>query len=62
MLADLGWRWRAGPQVVLKVRHGDMRRLMDSDVRNLGRLAAFVKGTMPFDPVPVSITAASPAA
>ena len=53
MLQELGWRWRAGPEVVLKVQHGDMRGLMDSDVRNLGRLAAFVRDAMPFDVVPV---------
>ena len=54
VLQELGWRWRAGPEVVLKVQHGDMRGLMDSDVRNLGRLAAFVRDAMPFDVVPVS--------
>ena len=53
MLQELGWRWRAGPEVVLKVQHSDMRRLMDSDVRNLGRLAAFVRDVMPFDAMPV---------
>ena len=30
-----------------------MRGLMDSDVRNLGRLAAFVRDAMPFDVIPV---------
>ena len=53
VLQELGWRWQAGPEVVLKVQHGDMRGLMDSDVRNLGRLAAFVRDAMPFDVVPV---------
>ncbi len=53
VLQELGWRWRAGPEVVLKVQHGDMRGLMDSDVRNLGRLAAFVRDAMPFDVIPV---------
>ena len=52
-IAWLGWRWRLGPDVVLKVQHRDMRALMDSDVRNLGRLCAFVKGSLPFDPFPV---------
>ena len=42
-----------GPEVVLKVQHGDMRGLMDSDVRNLGRLAAFVREAMPLDVIPV---------
>ena len=53
-LRDLGWRWVAGRDVVLKVQHDDMCCLMDSDVRNLGRLAAFVRGSMPFDAGPVS--------
>ena len=52
-MAWLGWRWRLGPDVVLKVQHRDMRALMDSDVRNLGRLCAFVKDSLPFDPFPV---------
>ena len=52
-LRDLGWRWPLGSNVVLKVQHDDMRCLMDSDVRNLGRLAAFVRDSMPFDAVPV---------
>lgn len=51
--ASLGWRWPAaaglGPSVVLKVQNQAMRGLMDSDVRNLGRLAAFVGDMMPFD-------------
>ena len=51
--ASLGWRWAAsaglGPSVVLKVQNQAMRGLMDSDVRNLGRLAAFVGDMMPFD-------------
>ena len=50
---NLGWRWSLGSDVVLKVQHDDMRCLMDSDVRNLGRLAAFVRDSMPFDAVPV---------
>ena len=53
VLRDLGWRWPLGSDVVLKVQHDDMRCLMDSDVRNLGRLAAFVRDSMPFDAVPV---------
>lgn len=51
--ASLGWRWPAsaglGPSVVLKVQNQAMRGLMDSDVRNLGRLASFVGDMMPFD-------------
>lgn len=51
--ASLGWRWPEaaglGPSVVLKVQNQAMRGLMDSDVRNLGRLAAFVGSMMPFD-------------
>lgn len=51
--ASLGWRWPEaaglGPSVVLKVQNQAMRGLMDSDVRNLGRLAAFVGDMMPFD-------------
>lgn len=35
------------------MQHPDMKGLMDSDVRNLGRLAAFVRDTLPFDVVPV---------
>ena len=38
---------------MLKVQHDNMHGLMDSDVRNLGRLAAFVRGSMPFDATPV---------
>lgn len=38
---------------MLKVQHVDVRGLMDSDVRNLGRLARFVRGSMPFDAAPV---------
>ena len=60
VLQELGWRWRAGPEVVLKVQHGDMRGLMDSDVRNLGRLAAFVREAMPFDVIPVRAQTPSP--
>lgn len=44
-------RWRAA--VLLQVQHSDMKGLMDSDVRNLGRLAHFVKGALPFDVFPV---------
>ena len=55
-LRDLGWRWPLGRDVVLKVQHDDMRCLMDSDVRNLGRLAAFVRDSMPFDAMPVRPT------
>ena len=55
LLADLGWRWVHGPGVVLKVQHPDMKGLMDSDVRNLGRLADFVRDTLPFDIFPVRI-------
>ncbi len=54
LVAELGWRWRHGREVVLKVQHPDMKALMDSDVRNLGRLADFVRGTLPFDVFPVS--------
>ncbi|CAL5224036.1 g6658 [Coccomyxa viridis] len=53
VLRDLGWRWPLGSDVVLKVQHDNMRCLMDSDVRNLGRLAAFVRDSMPFDAVPI---------
>ncbi|BDA51611.1 Protein ACTIVITY OF BC1 COMPLEX KINASE 8, chloroplastic [Coccomyxa sp. Obi] len=53
LVAELGWRWRHGRQVVLKVQHPEMKGLMDSDVRNLGRLADFVRGTLPFDVFPV---------
>ena len=53
-LADLGWRWAGGPRVVVKVQNQRMRALMDSDVRNLARLAAFVDDFMPFDAVGVS--------
>ena len=42
---------------MLKVQHEDMRCLMDSDVRNLGRLAAFVRDSMPFDAAPVRSSA-----
>ena len=58
-LRDLGWRWPLGSNVVLKVQHDDMRCLMDSDVRNLGRLAAFVRDSMPFDAIPVRSPAMS---
>ncbi len=44
---------------MLKVQHDDMHCLMDSDVRNLGRLAAFVRDSMPFDAVPVRSPAMS---
>ncbi|CAL8465766.1 g5302 [Coccomyxa elongata] len=53
LVAELGWRWRHSREVVLKVQHPDMKGLMDSDVRNLGRLADFVRGTLPFDVFPV---------
>ncbi|CAL8465797.1 g5333 [Coccomyxa elongata] len=53
-VAELGWRWRHGREVVLKVQHPDMKGLMGSDVRNLGRLADFVRGTLPFDVFRVS--------
>ena len=52
-VAELGWRWRAGREVVLKVQKGDMRGPMEADVRNLRRLAAFVSDTLPFSPLPV---------
>ena len=48
-----------GRDVVLKVQHDDMRCLMDSDVRNLGRLAAFVRDSMPFNAAPVRSPAAA---
>jgi aarF domain-containing kinase len=54
-LARLGWRWtgrngKGGPaRVVLKIQNEGMRALMDSDVRNLQRLASFVGDIMPFD-------------
>lgn len=54
LVAELGWRWRHDRKVVLKVQHPDMKGLMASDVRNLGRLADFVRGTLPFDIFPVS--------
>lgn len=53
LVESLGWRWRAKRDVVVKVQHPDMCRLMDSDVRNLGRLSEFVKPWLPFDPIPV---------
>ncbi len=56
LISELSWRWRHGPSVVLKVQHPDMKGLMDSDVRNLGRLADFVRGTLPFDIFPVRIS------
>jgi cytochrome c556 len=37
----------------MKVQHADMKGLMDSDVRNLVRLADFVRDTLPFDVYPV---------
>lgn len=45
---------RASTQTyVSQVQHSDMKGLMDSDVRNLHRLADFVKHTLPFDVYPV---------
>ena len=44
---------------MLKVQHDDRRCLTDSDVRNLGRLAAFVRDSMPFDAAPVRSPAAA---
>ena len=43
----LGVEMAIGEGHVLKVHHDDMRCLMDSDVRNLGRLAAYVRTACP---------------
>ncbi|KAK9822468.1 hypothetical protein WJX81_005700 [Elliptochloris bilobata] len=50
MLAELSWRWKHGPDVVIKVQNKKMQGLMDSDVRNLGRLCCFVSSVLPFNP------------
>jgi aarF domain-containing kinase len=63
-VARLGWRWKGGGggnggrgtptssrRVVLKIQNEGMRALMDSDCRNLQRLASFVGDIMPFDVV-----------
>lgn len=41
--------WAHGTGVVVKIQNVAARALMDSDVRNLGRLATFVGDIMPFD-------------
>lgn len=38
-----------GTPVVIKVQHLGMRNLMDSDLRNIGRVAKFLKSQLPFD-------------
>ena len=53
-LADHGWAGWSGAAVV-KIQNASARGLMDSDVRNLGRLAAFVQNIMPFDVGGVSV-------
>ena len=53
-LADHGWAGWSGAAVV-KIQNARARGLMDSDVRNLGRLAAFVQSIMPFDVGGVSL-------
>ena len=52
---ELGWRWRRGRGLVLKLQKADMRGLMDADVRNLRRLSAFVGDSLPFSPLPVRL-------
>lgn len=47
-------RWRWGGEVVLKVQHLHMETLMQSDLRNLGRLARVCRGVMPFNLLPVT--------
>lgn len=54
LVAELGWPWRHGREVVLKVQHPDMKGLMDS---NLVRVASIVRGTLPFDVFPISPSA-----
>ena len=46
--------WGHGPHVVLKVQHCDVQRLMSSDLGNMGRVARFLRGILPFDVMPVS--------
>lgn len=42
--------WLAGHRdVVIKVQHRGMEKLMASDLRNIGRVAKFLKGVLPFD-------------
>jgi aarF domain-containing kinase len=45
--------WAHGGEVVLKVQHSDVQRLMGSDLRNMGRVARFMRGILPFDVLPV---------
>lgn len=39
--------------VVLKVQHRDMEGLMAADMRNIGRVASFLRGVLPFDIMPM---------
>ena len=48
-------RWRWGHEVVLKVQHLHMETLMQSDLRNLGRLARVCRDVTPFDFLPVTL-------
>lgn len=46
--------WDVGPEVVVKIQHHDIQQTMGSDLRNLGRIARFMRGVLPFDFVPIA--------
>uniref|UniRef100_A0A7S0RJH9 ABC1 atypical kinase-like domain-containing protein n=1 Tax=Chlamydomonas leiostraca TaxID=1034604 RepID=A0A7S0RJH9_9CHLO len=48
----LGSSWAHGPDVVIKVQHHDVQALMGADLRNMGRIARFLDGHLPFDVMP----------
>ncbi len=45
--------WGHGAQVILKVQHCDVQRLMGSDLDNMARVARCLRGILPFDVMPV---------
>lgn len=45
--------WPCGPDVVIKVQYHDVQALVSSDLRNLGRVARFLRPVLPFDATPI---------
>uniref|UniRef100_A0A7S3R8G9 ABC1 atypical kinase-like domain-containing protein n=1 Tax=Dunaliella tertiolecta TaxID=3047 RepID=A0A7S3R8G9_DUNTE len=45
--------WAHGREVVIKIQHQHVRRLISTDLRNMERIAKFLGPTLPFDLLPV---------